>query len=98
MEKQRDDRVLRAQHPFLARTGETNARVIKIKTTPNCATEAISSAEQSACWDIWRRRGARSAKRGELIVNSPVGYLLSTSKKSTVWTWPTYRRDEVTIL
>jgi hypothetical protein len=42
--KQRDDRVLQAQQPSLARTGETDAKVIK--TATNGATEAISSADR----------------------------------------------------
>jgi hypothetical protein len=41
--KQRDERVLQAQHPSLARTGETDAKVIK--ATTNGAIEAISPAD-----------------------------------------------------
>ena len=42
--KQRDDRVLQAQHPSVASTGETDAKLIK---TAACgATEAVPSADQ----------------------------------------------------
>jgi hypothetical protein len=41
--KQRDDRVLQAQHPSLARTGETDAKVIK--TAASGAIEAVPSAD-----------------------------------------------------
>jgi hypothetical protein len=44
MEKQRDDRVLQAQHPSLARTGETDAKVVKNAACG--ATEAVPSADQ----------------------------------------------------